>query len=82
MSTITRNDRIASLLDELDALDTALNKQPDGCLLAYAIYTDFAGDLLGEELTEEDKKTAYDLYLEVVNDYILVESEHMFTLIW
>ena len=82
MSTITRNNRINNLLDELDALDDALNKRPDGCLLAYAIYTDFAGDLLGEELTEEDRQIAYDLYLDVVEDYVLVESEHMFTLGW
>lgn len=82
MSTITRNNRINNLLDELDALDNALNKRPDGCLLAYSIYTDFAGDLLGEELTEEDRQIAYDLYLDVVENYILVESEHMFALGW
>ena len=82
MAIITREERINSLLDELEALNDALNKRPDGCLLAYAIYTDFAGDLLGAELTEEDKDTAYALYLEVVQDYVLVESEHMYTIIW
>ena len=72
--------RVDALIDELIALDAALNKRSDGCVLAYAIYKDLIGDQFAEDLCQEDFNAVDLLYIEITAGYEVDEISRFFTI--
>lgn len=78
--TKEQSARADAIVDELIALDDALNKRHDGCLLAYNIWTDFNGDINAKDIDWQDQIAAFELYQEITEGYELDKPRHMFAL--
>lgn len=78
--SVSNPARVDALIDELIALDAALNKRSDGCILAYAIYKDLIGDQFAEDLSQEDFNAVDLLYIEITAGYEVDEISRFFTI--
>ena len=78
------SDMIDTIVDELIALDDALNGTKVNCIKAYAILLDLEGDVekIDREYGYADGDAADDLACEIARYYEVDHLRHQFVLGW